>query len=105
MEQVKLSILVYYTTCEEAEFPYQKTDCLSDLKHKIQPHAVYKKYSQNKVTKKTENKAMSKDTSSKCNQRKSRNSNININKTNFKAKSIYCLAIKKHSFKLLLDQK
>ena len=35
MEQVKLSISVYYTTCEEAEFPYQKTDCLSNLKHKI----------------------------------------------------------------------
>lgn len=43
---------VCYRECRESEFPYCKTDCLSKLKIKIQPNAVYKKFSQNKVIKK-----------------------------------------------------
>lgn len=37
---------------ERVYFPTAKTDCLSKLKIKIQPNAVYKKFSQNKVIKK-----------------------------------------------------
>jgi hypothetical protein len=55
----------YREESEESEFPYCKTDCLSKLKNKIQPNAVYKKFSQNKVTKKTENKARGENSASK----------------------------------------